>query len=250
MTKVLIMKNILQITFSLLFYGGVCFAQGDISIVSVDDMTTPLNGSTVEVNGDPSAVNIYKDLRIVNEGDEAITISYRRIRLVDAGILDQICDEFLCHDADDNDTYITPIEVTVEPGENTEFKPQIVPDGKEVCVYNKYEVITPFGVVFDEITIKYTSGNANCYLNTENEIASIKMFEFYPNPAQDKITITYNSNDQASFQITDALGKTVVNKKIYSGNTIALDKFNNGVYFVQLITKEGVVERKKLIVKR
>lgn len=244
------MRNILQITFLLLFTVGTYFSQGDISIVSVDDMSTSLNGTTVEVSGNPSDINIYKDLRIVNDGNEAITISYKRTRLVDDGVLDQICDEFLCHDADDNDTYITPIEVTVQPGENTEFKPQIVPDGKEVCVYNKYEVVTPFGVVFDEITIKYTSGNANCLLNTNNELSLVKHFEFYPNPAQEDITVMYDSKDQTSLQITDALGKTVVNKSIFSGSKIVLNELNNGVYFVQLITKEGIVERKKLIVKR
>lgn len=244
------MKNILQISFLLLFSIGTYFSQGDISIVSVDDLSTSLNGTTVEVSGNPSDINIYKDLRIVNDGNEAITITYKRTRLVDDGVLDQICDEFLCHDADDIDTYITPVEITVLPGENTIFKPQIVPDGKEVCVYNKYEVVTPFGVVFDEITIKYTSGNANCLLNTNNELSLVKHFEFYPNPAQEDITIMYDSKDQTSLQITDALGKTVVNKSIFSGSKIVLNELNNGVYFVQLITKEGIVERKKLIVKR
>lgn len=244
------MKNILQISFLLLFSIGTYFSQGDISIVSVDDLSTSLNGTTVEVSGNPSDINIYKDLRIVNDGNEAITITYKRTRLVDDGVLDQICDEFLCHDADDIDTYITPVEITVLPGENTIFKPQIVPDGKEVCVYNKYEVVTPFGVVFDEITIKYTSGNANCLLNTNNELSLVKHFEFYPNPAQEDITIIYDSKDQTSLQITDALGKTVVNKSIFSGSKIVLNELNNGVYFVQLITKEGIVERKKLIVKR
>lgn len=244
------MKNILQISFLLLFSIGTYFSQGDISIVSVDDLSTSLNGTTVEVSGNPSDINIYKDLRIVNDGNEAITITYKRTRLVDDGVLDQICDEFLCHDADDIDTYITPVEITVLPGENTIFKPQIVPDGKEVCVYNKYEVVTPFGVVFDEITIKYTSGNANCLLNTNNELSLVKHFEFYPNPAQEDITIMYDSKDQTSLQITDALGKTVVNKSIFSGSKIILNELNNGVYFVQLITKEGIVERKKLIVKR
>lgn len=244
------MKNILQISFLFLFSIGTYFSQGDISIVSVDDLSTSLNGTTVEVSGNPSDINIYKDLRIVNDGNEAITITYKRTRLVDDGVLDQICDEFLCHDADDIDTYITPVEITVLPGENTIFKPQIVPDGKEVCVYNKYEVVTPFGVVFDEITIKYTSGNANCLLNTNNELSLVKHFEFYPNPAQEDITIIYDSKDQTSLQITDALGKKVVNKSIFSGSKIVLNELNNGVYFVQLITKEGIVERKKLIVKR
>lgn len=232
---------------SAILFTASLFAQ-QVDIVSVDDLTTSLNGSEQTVNGNPSDVNIYKDMKVVNNGSEAITISLRRVELANSGVLDQICyDDILCVDAS-GEIYTIPSDITIEPGANSQFKPQIVPDDQEACVINKYEVITPFGVVLEEITVKFTAGSASCNLSTENNLA-VNTFEFFPNPAKESIKVSFDAQSKASIQVVDALGKIVVNKNVLSGSEIAVNHLNNGVYFVQLISDYGVVERKKLIIK-
>jgi hypothetical protein len=239
-------KHILSLVLTVFLSGS--FAQ-QIDIVSVDDMSTSLNGSEQSVSGSPSDVNIFKDMVIVNNDTEPVTLLIRRVQLANSGVLDQICyDDLLCVDAT-GETYTIPSEVTVQPGENTQFKPQIVPDNEEACVINKYEIITPFGIVMEEINVKFTSGTADCFLNTEEKL-TIKTFEFYPNPAKESVKVEFDANEQATIQVLDALGKTVVNEKVSSGDKVAVNHLNNGVYFVQLTSDFGVVERKKLIIKR
>jgi hypothetical protein len=231
-----------------LFLSVFATAQEDISIVSVDDMSTSLNGTEVVVNGSPSDLTVYKDMRLVNNTNEPKTVYIRRIKLANLGVLDQICyNDMLCVDAT-GETYIIPSEIVIQPGEDAEFKPQIVPAGDEVCVINKYEITTAFGVVYDDITVKFTSGSADCFLNTANA-PIVKEFTVYPNPASTALTISFSSPEKHVLLITDALGNKVIEQNILTESTIAVEDLNNGIYFVQLYNKEGLVDRKKLIVK-
>lgn len=239
----------------LLFISSVLFTvfshgQEDISIVSVDDMSTSLNGTEVTVNGNPSDLTVYKDMRLVNNTTAEKTVYIRRVKLANQGVLDQICyNDMLCVDAT-GETYTIPSEIVMQPGEDAEFKPQIVPAGDEVCVINEYEIINAFGVVYTNITVKFTSGDADCTLNATEVEPLVQDFSIYPNPATSSVTISFNSASEHILMITDALGNKVVEQNVYTESTIAVDELNNGVYFVQLYGKDGLVERKKLIVKK
>jgi len=63
-----------------------------------------------------------------------------------------------------------------------------------------------------------------------------KSFTFYPNPAQDKITIKTDDNNMGvKYVVTDQLGRQFSNGTITDQETIIdVDQFSNGIYFIQI----------------
>ena len=69
------MKAIILVTTFLLAIAHV-FGQG-IRIVAADNLTTNLNGTTITVEGDKSDLDIYIDLRVINDNSYPITVKYK-----------------------------------------------------------------------------------------------------------------------------------------------------------------------------
>ena len=97
----------------------------------------------------------------------------------------------------------------------------------------------------------YASGIQN--YSSPNQNQSLKIF---PNPAKDKITVDLLSSgiklsDNSIVIITDVSGKIVYKEKVggqqnlISVNTLSL---SNGMYFVSLKTKEGIVAKNRFVV--
>lgn len=224
---------------------------GQLKIISIDNPSVSLNDAEIGVIGDPSDLHVYKDLRIVNTSDEPIVVRFQRKRLLASARLDQICDDLLCHDATDTELYITPIDITIAPGDSSIFKPQVVPDGNEFCAIHEYNIVNPFANRYTGLTIKFVAGEQNCSLTTKQ--FDINKISVYPNPTTDYFIVMLD--DQSStleMKLTDALGKEVLQQRINSSsNKVSLQGLNNGVYFVQLNAPNGeLIGVKRLIVKR
>lgn len=98
-------------------------------------------------------------------------------------------------------------------------------------------------VHFDDITISGgTVGLHNLGLNEIN---------IYPNPTSNEIHIDNTLNSINSFRIIDNLGNTYFNSQKNITEDIKLDisKLNNGVYFIVLNTKNGILSKKIIIQK-
>lgn len=88
----------------------------------------------------------------------------------------------------------------------------------------------------------------------ENNISSVNV---YPNPVKDiaNLEINLNSSSDATIQVLDMLGRNVIDlgrKSMKAGqNTIELNtsNLNNGMYFVKVITNDGIVSTKITISK-
>jgi uncharacterized delta-60 repeat protein len=64
------------------------------------------------------------------------------------------------------------------------------------------------------------------------------LFETYPNPTNNEVTLTFDSNEAQVF-IYDTQGKLIQTKSIHSGEQVSLKEVETGVYFFEVITEKG-----------
>jgi len=70
----------------------------------------------------------------------------------------------------------------------------------------------------------------------------------YPNPTQGKLFIS-TSDKITSISITNIIGKEVFSQINFNDNSIDLNSFKNGVYFVSINTNKGAVTKKIILTK-
>lgn len=247
------LRNIMkQIYFFLVVLSAsFVFGQGGVKIVHASDFNTDISGTEVEAVGDPSDARIYYDMRVINLTGTSQDIRYERKRIANSGRTDEVCDEMLCHTADDATWFQTPNTVTVDHEDTTVLKPQIAPGNMESCGIHKYYVVSN-GTYLDSITIKFRTTNSNCFLSVEDESNINSAFNLYPNPAENELTIENLTNFDSDILIHDALGKEIALIHV-TGSTqqINLSDLKSGIYFVSLRNEQGTLtEPKKLIVKK
>lgn len=88
-----------------------------------------------------------------------------------------------------------------------------------------------------------------------DEIADESAVQLFPNPAVDRISITYDGSldDHAEVVVTDVAGKIIYNESIQNRNEVnhAVDvsDLTEGIYVLQLKSNNGVIAAKKFIKK-
>jgi carboxypeptidase T len=101
------------------------------------------------------------------------------------------------------------------------------------------------GFYFDDFQVLYNEES------TSNVIEKDFKFQLFPNPSSDKFTIsTDNSMIHSKIRIVDQFGKIIQEEEVnYNTNekTISSKSFAPGIYFVQFISKSGVLNTEKLI---
>lgn len=76
-------------------------------------------------------------------------------------------------------------------------------------------------------------------LTEQEKVASA---EVYPNPSDDKITVTHTLTDQNNFSIIDLTGKVVLNRTNYlSGREVDMSNLKSGIYLYSLTDGESNV---------
>ena len=242
------MKAIILVTTFLLSIAHV-FGQG-IRIVAADNLTTNLNGTTITVEGDKSDLDIYIDLRVINDNSYPIIVKYKRVREVNSGRMDQICDNELCYPADDINAYTSPAPNPIGAGASGIFKPQIVPNDNESCGIHSYYVVDDLGVLLDSIRVIFKTTKAACNLSTQKE--TDLTFNIFPNPVQDVVTLKGESiKNGGTVVFLDALGKEVKRSKFTaSNNQINVSSLRRGVYFVNIYDQSGTKSTVQRLIKQ
>lgn len=86
-----------------------------------------------------------------------------------------------------------------------------------------------------------------------NEVAISNFVKFYPNPANDNLTIETDNqvlSDNVTATIYDTMGQTVEHFKINQSITsVALSKFKSGIYYIQLSSSFGSTTTKIVVAK-
>ena len=75
-----------------------------------------------------------------------------------------------------------------------------------------------------------------------NQISENTQLNIYPNPANNLITI--DANDVVEVKLFDVVGKQITSTQ---QNQIDVSNFNNGVYFIQVQTKQGNTSQKVIV---
>ncbi|WP_107040203.1 T9SS type A sorting domain-containing protein [Brumimicrobium mesophilum] len=230
--------KLIILAISLILLSSQLFGQ-DIKIVSVNDFSNDISGTSVEITGDKNDAVIYFDLKVINEG-APVDVKYQRIREVNSGRVDQVCDNSLCFDADDVYSYTSPILNTLETNVPSTFKPQLIPNGMESCAVHNYYVVTESGEALDSVTIIFRTTNANCNLSVDKNEEKTSM-NIFPNPAKDFITIKSDAlKNGGTIVFLDALGKEIKRSFVNSENTkLSVNDLKRGVYFVNIYGAAG-----------
>ncbi len=95
----------------------------------------------------------------------------------------------------------------------------------------------------------------NLIINGVSEMSEKDYYAIYPNPAQSELTISSISGNfyETDLVILNAFGQEVYTKKT-TGQTgvekLDITQLLNGVYFIQLISNDGIYYRSKIVVAR
>jgi len=79
-----------------------------------------------------------------------------------------------------------------------------------------------------------------------------KIFNVFPNPVKDQITLDFNKVKNGKIQLIDVLGKTVLMKNIYESKQEILDvsMLGIGIYFIQIQLDNKEIAIQKIIINR
>ncbi|HMI06832.1 MAG TPA: T9SS type A sorting domain-containing protein [Flavobacterium sp.] len=86
---------------------------------------------------------------------------------------------------------------------------------------------------FSPFTAAGTCAPLSVRTAVENTVA------LYPNPGNNRITISISENDDFMISWTNVLGQTVLRMKNNNGNTFDVSGLQNGVYFVEVTTEDS-----------
>lgn len=145
---------------------------------------------------------------------------------------------------------------------NMEFSGITNFDGQNFIHYNMLNNQFPFyqiqKVIVDQYNNKWVATalagvivfNENgLSLGIKNQVQN-ENFSIYPNPAKDFITIDFNNNYINHLSVFDIHGKEVIstdaNQKEHS-ITVNVSSLSKGIYFVQIKTNNGIVNKKIII---
>jgi hypothetical protein len=103
-----------------------------------------------------------------------------------------------------------------------------------------------------------TSGEAYYYLddvsiepkpNSINYMDVNNILKFYPNPTSNILNIKISKTGCYTIQLLDVLGNVVSNKKTVKGDSVLhVEKYPNGIYFIQLSNENEILTTSKIII--
>ncbi len=111
---------------------------------------------------------------------------------------------------------------------------------KTTCtLYVPFESLSYYQSAYDWKDFKTIIG----VLISKNPTMIDEKIRIFPNPISDSFKID-GVDGNATLELTDMSGKLLLEQKIQKSDFVSVGKLPKGVYFVKLITNEGVVEKK------
>jgi hypothetical protein len=269
--KAKVMKKGVVLFAGIVISATAMFAQNSVLDIRYDPdgMAGPLPVSGSNLGGGTHSINLYPSspdltagiyephFQVTNTAASDIQLKIIRKEVnVPTAWIDQICWPPLCYNASgleystpNSTSYPAPIiaagTAITTNSLDAELKPRITPDpssaGYGLYRYYFYDVVNNTYVDSLDIAISYVLG-----ITQQKNTPSITIA---PNPADENVTITLNTDHASSVKVVDALGKSVLNETISNGTkSINVSDFKNGVYIV-LVESDGKTFTRKLIVR-
>src|SRR5690554_5094397 len=241
--------KIFYILFLSLIVSFVSIAQKNASVEIQDENGANYSGATVEVTGDGG--EIYKVFYVKNTGSTTNFYYGREIvHKSHEGVIVQFCDEMICYDTNDPSDPSSSEGLWTSPkkvfpvGSINEFKPQMS-STQSATAEVIYYVLDDGGVKLDSITVLFTSTLSI----GKNEKP---FFNIFPNPVKEVVTLSGEVlKSGGTVVFTDALGKEVKRTSVSDeSTTIDVSDLNRGVYFVNIISKEGIKSTVQRLIKQ
>jgi len=214
-----------------------------LQVIFLNAQSLVVTGDAI-VYGDPT-IEIVSHLTVKNTTAQSLdVICEKNVISQPLGSNNHFCWGGTCYSSN---TIVSPDFTTIDAAQaSTEFSAHFTgPSNSTATVeYCFYPDTNPV----DETCITITfDGSTSSIINP----STIVMSEFYPNPANEYTTISYNSKMHADLNIIDVLGNNV--KEIHLSNVgsknIYIGDLSKGLYFGNLIQNDKVMAIKKLIVK-
>ncbi|HEX7412901.1 MAG TPA: T9SS type A sorting domain-containing protein, partial [Bacteroidia bacterium] len=120
--------------------------------------------------------------------------------------------------------------------------------------FNNYNCLPNYISAMGSDTVTYplcAAGNSNgCAVTAGIEQYSANTnISIYPNPSNGSFVIEPNSTTKQTMQVYDVNGKMVLSQTINGKTTIDATPLNEGVYNISLLSNEGMVNKRVVIVR-
>ena len=100
------------------------------------------------------------------------------------------------------------------------------------------------------LSLKNSDVSTNCsgIISQTNNITSNIKLNIYPNPSKGNVFV--NCDEKIiSFSVVNILGEKVMSNNNINSNQLDLNLLNDGVYFINVNTRKGVITQKIIIAK-
>lgn len=242
------------------------FAIGQLKLVYPSNLTTDINGTTVEVNQPASTLDMKYEAWVINLGSSSVTLKCRRTEIdVLSGTTNatcwNICPPYL--NAGAKPTYVANIgnvdlTQTIQPNDtNKTFAGHYTPENISGCSLMLFEWFdeTDPSTTLASLYVRFIHNGTNlCTASINEETTSIST-KVFPVPARDNITIQIDNtiilNKPLSYDIVNILGEVVATGQFNSTSNnqqISTNQFNEGVYFVRIKNNGVTLSTKKITV--
>jgi hypothetical protein len=117
------------------------------------------------------------------------------------------------------------------------------------CQY-EYNYIL-YGLSANNYVAKFSGINyaINCATSSINKLLSGNELNIYPNPSNGNFIIEPSSATKQTMQVYDVNGKLVLSQTIKGKTSIDCTPLNEGVYNISIISTEGIINNKLVIVR-
>ncbi len=97
----------------------------------------------------------------------------------------------------------------------------------------------------------YTNPNGNCDLTLNIKTLNVQnsSFQIFPNPNNGSFTIEPSNSTKQTLQIFDINGKMLLSQPITGKTTIDVTNLAEGVYNLSLLSNEGIINKRLIIVR-
>ena len=111
----------------------------------------------------------------------------------------------------------------------------------------------PYMICFKNNGTSPLDDYSNCnHVTAINDLESKSYLHFYPNPANEEITIEYSGTKASEYNVSllDLSGRVLLKTSFRSKTTLNTSKFLSGMYIIQMADESGVLVRDKIVVRK
>jgi hypothetical protein len=258
------MKKLLLLTLTALASN---FVIGQLKLVYPGDLSTDINGTTVEVNDVASSLDMKYEAWVINLGSSSVTLKCRRTEVdVLAGTTNATCWN-ICppyENAGDKPIYIASqpgvgqLTQTILPNDtNKTFVGHYTPENLSGCslmLFEWFDGAAP-SVTLASLYVRFIHNGTNLCTASINEQSTFVNAKLYPNPAASNLNIEIDNNFLISkplqYEIINILGEVVELSSFTSSSNsqqLSVEHLKDGIYFIRFKHNGNTISTKKFTV--